>query len=154
MSTARKHFDANNHEITDLRIAKLGTYKVTVNGETQFHPEGEKVTITADDPKEGKVFKGWKDKNGNIVTTDKSYAFTVTEELSFTAIYEDVPKGDDEIPSTPEKKGLPGGAIAGIAVGSVAVLGLGGFSIYWFAMAKRSFKDLAASIKSLFRKKK
>lgn len=149
-----KHFDANNQEITDLRIAKLGTHKVTVNGETQFHPEGEKVTITADDPQEGKVFKGWKDKNGNIVTNDKSYTFTVTEELSFTAIYEDAPKGDDDIPSTPEKKGLPGGAIAGIVFGSVAVLGLGGFSIYWFAIAKKSFGDLAASIKSLFKKKK
>ena len=44
--------------------------------------------------------------------------------------------------------------MAGIVVGSVAVLGLGGFSIYWFAIAKKSFGDLAVSIKSLFKKKK
>lgn len=149
-----KHFDRDNQELTDIRIAKLGTHKVTVNGDVQFYPEGKKVTITADDPKEGQAFMGWKDKNGNIVTTNKSYTFTVTEELTFTAVYEDIPKVDDEVPSTTSKKGLNGGAIAGIAIGSVAVAGLGGFSAYWFAVAKKSFADLAASIKSLFKKKK
>ncbi len=36
-----------------------------------------------------------------------------------------------------EKAGLGGGAIAGIIAGSVAVLGGGGFSIYWFIFRKK-----------------
>ena len=49
----------------------------------------------------------------------------------------------------PEKTGLSGGAIAGIAVGSVAVVGLGGFSIFWYVIKKKKFADLIA----LFKKK-
>ena len=39
-------------------------------------------------------------------------------------------------------KGLSGGAIAGIVIGSVVVAGLGGFAIFWFVIKKKSFKDL------------
>lgn len=53
------------------------------------------------------------------------------------------PGGDIE----PEKTGLSGGAIAGIAVGSVAVAGLGGFSLLWFVIKKKSFADLIAIFK-------
>ena len=49
----------------------------------------------------------------------------------------------------PEKTGLSGGAIAGIVVGSVAVAGLGGFSLFWFVIKKKKFADLIA----LFKKK-
>ena len=52
----------------------------------------------------------------------------------------------------PEKTGLSGGAIAGIAVGSVAgaaLLGCGGFAIFWFVIKKKKFADLIA----LFKKK-
>ncbi len=51
------------------------------------------------------------------------------------------------------KDGLSGGAIAGIAVGSTAVAGLGGFSVFWFAIKKKSFADLLSAIKTLFIKK-
>ena len=57
----------------------------------------------------------------------------------------DNPDGDIE----PEKTGLSGGAIAGIVVGSVAVAGLGGFSLFWFVIKKKKFADLIA----LFKKK-
>lgn len=49
----------------------------------------------------------------------------------------------------PEKTGLSGGAIAAIAVGSVAVAGVGGFSLFWFVIKKKKFADLIA----LFKKK-
>lgn len=47
----------------------------------------------------------------------------------------------------PEKTGLSGGAIAGIAVGSVAVAGVGGFSMFWFVIKKKKFADLIAIFK-------
>ena len=52
-----------------------------------------------------------------------------------------------EIKPVEEKTGLSSGAIAGIAVGSVAVVGLGGFSLVWFVLKKKSFADLIAVFK-------
>ena len=110
-------------------------YTVTINGGTGggVYKEGDSVTVTAAEPEEGKIFKGWKDESGNIVSTDMSYTFTVSAEVSLTAVYEDKPTGGEtggeteggtdgetggEItPENPE--GLSGGAIAGIVIGSV-----------------------------------
>lgn len=110
-----------------------GTYK-----------QGDEVTVTAED-KEGKEFKGWKDESGKIVSTNKSYTFTVTEATTLTAVYED---------ALVAKKGLSGGAIAGIVIGSVLLAGIGGFAVLWFAVKKKTFADLIAAIKALFTKKK
>ena len=132
-----KHFDKDGNEITDLRIAKIGTHNVVINGESEFYADGESVTVTAED-KEGKVFKGWKDESGKIVSTEKSYKFTVSAEKTLTAVYEDAPAA---------KKGLLGGAIAGIVIGSLAGAGIIGFAIFWFAVRKKSFADLIAAIK-------
>lgn len=145
-----RHFDNDGNEIADLRIAKIGTHKVTVNFGTingkddVFFKEGDTVTVKANAPEAGKVFKGWKDESGNIVGTDTEYTFTVTGETTLTAVYEDAPVA---------KKGLSGGAIAGIVIGSVAVAGIGGFAIVWFAVKKKTFADLIAAIKGIFKKK-
>ncbi|MDY6077759.1 MAG: hypothetical protein SPI46_00005 [Eubacteriales bacterium] len=48
--------------------------------------------------------------------------------------------------------GLSDGAIAGITLSSVAVAEIGGFSILWFAIRKKSFSDLIAAIKGIFKK--
>ena len=115
-----------------------GTYK-----------EGDSVTVTANEPAEGKVFKGWQDESGKIVSTEKSYKFTVSEEKTLTAVYEDKSSGGGEITPPAKKDGLSGGQIAGIVIGSVAVAGLGGFSLFWFVIKKKKFADLIA----LFKKK-
>ncbi len=104
------------------------------------YTQGDEVTVTAED-KEGKVFKGWKDESGKIVSTNKSYTFTVTEATTLTAVYEDAPVA---------KKGLSGGAIAGIVIGSVLLAGIGGFAIFWFAISKKTFADLGAILKKVF----
>ncbi len=46
-----------------------------------------------------------------------------------------------------EETGLPGGAIAAIVIVSVLIVGIGGFSIFWFAVKKKNFKDLIAVFK-------
>ena len=148
-----KHFDKDGGEITELRIAKIGTHNVIVNGESKFYAHGERATVTAED-KDGKVFKGWQDESGKIVSTNKSYTFTVTEATTLTAVYEDKSSGGGEITPPAKNDGLSGGAIAGIVIGSVAVAGIGGFAIFWFAVKKKTFADLIAAIKALFTKKK
>ena len=137
-----KHFDKDGNEITELKIAKIGTHNVIVNGESNFYKEGESVTVTAED-KEGKEFKGWKDESGKIVSTNKSYTFTVAEETTLTAVYEDAP----------DKNGLSGGQIAGIVIGSIAGVGIVGFAIFWFVVKKKTFAELISAIKALFNKK-
>ena len=149
-----KHFDKDGGEITDLRIAKIGTHNVVINGESKFYAHGESVTVTANEPAEGKVFKGWKDESGKIVSTDKSYTFKVSGEKNLTAVYDDKPSGGGEITPPAKKDGLSGGAIAGIVIGSVLLAGIGAFAIFWFAVKKKTFTDRIAAIKALFTKKK
>ena len=116
-----------------------GTYK-----------EGDSVTITANDPAEGKVFKGWQDESGKIVSTNKSYTFTVSGEKTLTAVYDDMPSGGSEITPPAKKDGLSGGQIAGIVIGSVLLAGIGGFAIFWFAIKKKTFADLGVALKKGF----
>ena len=144
-----RHFDKDGGEITELRIAKIGTHNVIVNGESKFYADGESVTVTAED-KEGKEFVGWQDESGKIVSTNKSYTFTVSEEKTLTAVYEDKPSGGGEITPPAKKDGLSGGQIAGIVTGSAAVAGLGGFAVLWFVVKKKTFADLGALLKKGF----
>lgn len=151
-----KHFDKDGNEITELKIAKIGTHNVIVNGESNFYKEGESVTVTAED-KEGKVFQGWQDETGKIVSTQKEYTFEVKDEMVLTAVYQDKAPGggtiDGEIAPAPDKKGLSGGQIAGIVIGSIAGVGIVGFAIFWFVVKKKSFAELISAIKALFNKK-
>ncbi|MCI6501670.1 MAG: hypothetical protein MSA49_00295 [Clostridia bacterium] len=149
-SVCGKHFDKDGGEITELRIAKIGTHNVVINGESKFYAHGESVTVTANEPAEGKVFKGWQDASGKIVSTNKSYTFTVNGETTLTAVYDDMPSGSGEITPPAKKDGLSGGAIAGIVIGSVAVAGIGGFAIFWFAVKKKTFADLGVALKKGF----
>ena len=119
-SACGKFFDKDGNEITDLIIAKIGTHKVTVTGGTvsggkEFVKAGEKITITADAPSAGKVFKGWKDESGKIVSTDKNYTFAVNAEINLTAVYDNA--------ATDGSGTLSGGKIAGIVIGVLAAVG-------------------------------
>ena len=126
---------------------------MVINGESKFYAHGESVTVTANEPAEGKVFKGWKDESGKIVSTEKSYTFTVNGETTLTAVYEDKSSGGGEITPPAKKDGLSGGAIAGIVIGTLLLAGIGGFAIFWFAVKKKTFADLIAVIKGTFKNK-
>ena len=130
-------------------------YTITVNGGTGggTYKQGDEVIVTAED-KEGKEFKGWKDESGKIVSTEKSYKFTVSEDKTLTAVYEDMPSDGGEITPPAKKDGLSGGTIAGIVIGSVLLAGIGGFAVLWFVIKKKTFADLITAIKALFTKKK
>lgn len=133
-------------------------YTITVNGGTGggTYKQGDEVTVTAED-KEGKEFVGWQDASGNIVSTQKEYTFVVKDGMVLTAVYQDKAPGggtiDGEIAPAPDKKGLSGGQIAGIVIGSLAGVGIVGFAIFWFVVKKKSFAELISAIKALFNKK-
>ena len=61
----------------------------------------------------------------------------------------DTPDNPNNTPDNPtdDKDGLGAGAIVGIVIGSVAVVGIGGFAIFWFVIKKKSFADLIAVFK-------
>jgi len=151
-----KHFDKDGNEITELKIAKIGTHNVVINGESKFYAHGESVTVTAED-KEGKVFAGWQDASGKIISTQKEYTFEVKDEMVLTAVYQDKAPGggtiDGEIAPAPDKNGLSGGQIAGIVIGSIAGVGIVGFAIFWFVVKKKTFAELISAIKALFNKR-
>lgn len=144
-----RHFDKDGNEITELRIAKIGTHNVVINGESKFYAHGESVTVTANEPAEGKVFQGWQDASGKIVSTEKSYTFTVNGETTLTAVYDDMPSGGGEITPPAKKDGLSGGGIAGIVIATLLLAGIGGFAIFWFAVKKKNFKDLGEAFKRM-----
>ena len=58
----------------------------------------------------------------------------------------DNPNNTPDDPSD-DKDGLGAGAIIGIVVGSVAVVGIGGFALVWFVIKKKSLADLIAVFK-------
>ena len=137
-------------------VGDAPSVEIKVNGGTgaSVVKKGESITVTANDPAEGKEFVGWQDESGKIVSTEKSYKFTVSEEKTLTAVYEDKTSGGGEIPPPAKKDGLSGGQVAGIVIGTVLLAGIGGFAIFWFAVKKKTFADLITAIKALFTKKK
>ena len=134
----------------DIEAAPSIEIKVEGGTGAGTYKEGDSVTITANDPAEGKVFKGWQDESGNIVSTNKSYTFTVSGEKTLTAVYDDMPSGGGEITPPAKKDGLSGGQIAGIVIGTVLLAGIGGFAIFWFAVKKKNFADLGVVLKKGF----
>ena len=134
----------------DIEAAPSIEIKVEGGTGAGTYKEGDSVTITANDPAEGKVFTGWQDASGKIVSTEKSYTFNVTEERTLTAVYDDMPSGGGEITPPAKKKGLSDGQIAGIVIGSVAVAGIIGFAVLWFAVKKKTFADLGVALKKGF----
>ena len=134
----------------DVEAAPSIEIKVEGGTGAGTYKEGDSVTVTANDPAEGKVFKGWQDASGKIVSTNKSYTFTVNGETTLTAVYEDTSSGGGEITPPAKKDGLSGGQIAGIVIGSVAVAGIGGFAVLWFAVKKKTFEELGVALKKGF----
>lgn len=101
------------------------------------------------------MFKGWKDGNGEIVSTDKNYTFTVSGEVNLTAVYDDLSSSEIETGGSGKESGtISGGKIAGIVIGTMLLAGIGGFAIFWFAVKRKTFADLGAAIKASFGKKK
>ena len=114
---------------------------------------GQTVTITADAAPEGKEFDKWIVISGEVTLDNENSATTTfvmpDGAVEIEATYKDKTSGGESVP----EGSISGGAIAGIVIGSVVVVGIGGFAIFWFAIKKKTFAELIAAIKGLFKKK-
>ncbi len=115
-----KHFDADNHEITDVSISMLPkTVKVTIINGTASEENpvvGTSITVVADKPKDGMRFVGWSDEKGSFISIEETITFIVTKDVYFEAVYEKIKTDPVETskpsettkptePVTPEKPG-------------------------------------------------
>ena len=67
-------------------------------------------------------------------------------QMSTTPNNPDNPNNTPDDPND-DKDGLGAGAIVGIVIGSVAIVGIGGFALVWFVIKKKSFANLVAAFK-------
>lgn len=133
-------------------ITLSGTYKTEFKVGDIFSYDGLVVTAHYTNGGADKVVTGYVVSIPDMSTPgEKTITVTYTEnEVTKTATYKInvsekvVPP---EPPVTPTSNGLSGGAIAGIIIASILVAGLGGFSIFWFVIKKKSFADLIAVFK-------
>lgn len=100
----------------------------------------------------GKEFDCWK---VNETTYAAGESITVTANTEVVAQWKDAPvtpvDPDTPVtpntPSTPAKAGLPVGAIIGIVIGSVLVVGIAAFALVWFVIKKKTWADFVAIFK-------
>lgn len=104
-----RHFDSNGKKIDDLSIPKkVKMVRVNVIGGKASQddvPSGTMVTITADPPKEGMRFVGFRDEKGDLITQDEVFSFVVTKDVYLEAVYGkiEVPEpGNSNQPSLPD----------------------------------------------------
>ncbi len=127
-------YDVDDSCVCGAERSIVATYTITIengtsNGETSVVVnENGTVTVVANVPPQGQEFKGWA-VNGEIVSTDEIYTFNVSQNMTITAVFEDM--------SATIESDLSDGTIAGIVIASVAVLSAIGFVVFWFIKKKK-----------------
>lgn len=84
----------------------------------------------------GMLFKGWSIDGADAAPGEN---VTVRKDTVIKAVWEKAPVKPAE--------GLSGGIIALIVIGSVLVVGIGGFGVFWFVVKKKTFAEFLASFK-------
>jgi hypothetical protein len=124
------------------------TYGSTPVLEARTYNINDKFTLPAGPAKEGYTFKGWVINGRNFnageeIEVNGPMRIEATY-LSANAI--ETPDTNDEyanvILAPTQKTDLSGGAIAGIVIACVVATGIIVFSIVWFGVLKRTFKDM------------
>lgn len=151
--------NADGTGATDYSASDIGTYKYIKLESLHVHDHG---TAWESDANEHWNECSCGDKANKAAHTDSNndgkcdtceYQMTGGGSNTETPDNPDNPNNTPENPNnTPDvpnedKDGLGAGAIVGIVIGSVAVVGIGGFALFWFVIKKKSFADLIAVFK-------
>ena len=157
-TVCQKLFDENKREVSaeelvlpiDERAHNFGAWQQEIPATTES--EGVKAHYRCNDCQKNFDANGSEISNLTIPKLEKTPEETTpAPEESTPAPEESTPAPEENTP-TPEEQpkeeepneGLSGGAVAGIVVGSTAVVGTGGFSLFWFVIKKKSWADLLA----------
>ena len=84
--TLTAKFEKNIPVVITYTVTTKAQGKGSTTGDGTY-AEGTEVTLTAE-PDEGNVFVGWRNEDGELITTDKEFKHTVTEDVTFTAYFE------------------------------------------------------------------
>ena len=151
--------NADGNDATDFNESYLSSYKYVKIEPTHVHDHG---TAWESDANEHWNECACGDKANKAAHTDSNndgkcdtceYQMTGggsnTETPDNPNNPNNTPENPNNTPDDPsdDKDGLGAGAIVGIVIGSVAVVGIGGFAIIWFVIKKKSFADLVAVFK-------
>ena len=68
-------------------IATDAQFTIIVNGDEKTYKYGDRVEVTADADTEGHYFIGWYDDGGILLSSKRTYIFTVTREITVIAKY-------------------------------------------------------------------
>jgi hypothetical protein len=154
MKPVKTHFNIIT-SVSGISLVSAPTKLTYAEGETLdftglsikvMYDDGSEKYVTADDctfstttaNKANTRINVYYEENGT--TFSKYFRITVTDEATDTpepGNGDSSNSGDSSTDSSTEKKGLPGGAIAGIIVGGVVVLLAGGFAVYHFVLRKK-----------------
>ena len=122
-------------------------------GNTAAHSHGSEWETDANEHWNECVCGDKANKSAHTDSNNDGKCDTCEYQMSTTPNTPDNPNNTPDNPNnTPDdpsddKDGLGAGAIVGIVIGSVAVVGIGGFALFWFVIKKKSFADLIAVFK-------
>ena len=133
-------------------ITLSGTHKTSFEVGDTFSYEGLVVTAHYNNKADTIIANGYNVSSPDMSTegsktvtvsyTEEAVTKTATYQISVTA------KESPVDPSVPSKSGgLPAGAIVGIVIGSVLVVGIGGFALVWFVIKKKTWAEFVAIFK-------
>ena len=74
---------------TTFTVQVNSRYIVTVDGKVYTGGQyNDLVTVTAEE-KAGQIFAGWKDASGKVVSTDATYSFRISGDVTLTSVYDE-----------------------------------------------------------------
>ena len=138
--------NADGSDATDFNEVYLNSYKYVKVEPTHVHNHG---TAWESDANEHWNECSCGDKANKAAHTDSNNdgkCDACEYQMSATPNNPDDPNNAPDDPNE-DKDGLGTGAVVGIVLGSVAVVGIGGFALVWFVIKKKKWSDLVAVFK-------
>ena len=125
----------------DIEGAQL-VIEVTLTGATFANGKATIVVPFTTAVPEGKVAKVYYVNGNERVDMNATFAdgkaiFDTNHFSKFALVFENANQPQPVNPDQPAKKGLSGGAIAGIVIAILVALGAAGFCVYWFVFRKK-----------------
>jgi hypothetical protein len=138
--------NADGSDATDFNEVYLNSYKYVKVEPAHVHDHGTTWKSDANEHWNECACGDKANKAAHADTDNNGKCDTCEYQMSTTPNNPDNPNNTPDDP-TDGKDGLGAGAIVAIVIGSVLVVGIGGFAIFWFVIKKKTWADLLAVFK-------